>query len=128
MTSKFKWKERAKHLTNEVFILSFAIRDNRVPWYAKALAGITIAYALSPVDLIPDFIPVLGYLDDLILIPLGIYLTIKMIPEEVLTEYRQRAKTETITSKAKWISAILVVSIWVLIIYVILEATLIQST
>ena len=91
MKSVQTWKGKAKRLIDDIYILSFAVRDYRVPWYAKALAVITIAYALSPVDLIPDFIPILGYLDDLILIPVGIYLTARMIPEDVLAECRPSA-------------------------------------
>jgi uncharacterized membrane protein YkvA (DUF1232 family) len=69
-----------------VYAIYLAYKDPRVPWYAKLLATCVVAYALSPVDLIPDFIPILGYLDDLILVPLGIYLVIKMIPDEVMAE------------------------------------------
>ncbi len=70
----------------------FAARDRRTPWYAKVLAGAVVAYALSPIDLIPDFVPVIGYLDDLILVPLGLALVLKLIPREVLVESRQRAQ------------------------------------
>jgi len=72
--------------------LYLAAGDRRTPWYAKALALCTAAYALSPVDLIPDFVPVLGYLDDLIIVPAGIALTIRLIPAEVLEEAREKAK------------------------------------
>jgi len=85
------WKARARRLTREVYALSFAVRDPRVPWYAKVAAACVVAYALSPIDLIPDFIPVLGYLDDLVLVPLGVWLVLRLIPAAVLSECRARA-------------------------------------
>src|SRR5207248_1616657 len=74
------WRQRARALKQETLALCFALRDPRVPWYARLLAAGVVAYALSPIDLIPDFIPVLGYLDDLILVPVGIALVLKLIP------------------------------------------------
>jgi len=89
------WKERlratADRAKHEVRALSLACRDPRIPWHAKALAGLVVAYAVSPIDLIPDFIPVIGYLDDVILVPLGIALVLRMIPREVMAECRARA-------------------------------------
>jgi uncharacterized membrane protein YkvA (DUF1232 family) len=117
-----KWRERVKQLETEVYVLYLALKDRRTHWYAKALAGVVVAYALSPVDLIPDFIPVLGYIDDLILIPAGIYLTFKMIPEEILEEHRQQVKTEPISSRAKWAAAAIVILIWLLVTYLIVKA------
>lgn len=73
-------KERARHLKAETFALYLAARDPRTPWYAKLIVADIVAYAFSPIDLIPDFVPVLGYLDDLILVPMGIALAIKLIP------------------------------------------------
>jgi len=116
-----KWKEKARQLKTEVYALYLALGDRRTPWYAKALAIVIIAYTLSPIDLIPDFIPVLGYLDDLILVPAGIYLALKMIPGEVLEEYRQKAKTETISSKSRWVAAAVIILIWLLVIYLIIK-------
>lgn len=84
-------KEKARHLKTEVHALVLAYKDPRVPWYAKAFMGLIIAYAVSPIDLIPDFIPVLGYVDDLVIVPVGIRLAIKMIPKDVLEECRQKA-------------------------------------
>ncbi len=81
----------ARALKRDVVALWLAARDPRVPWHAKAVAGLVAAYALSPVDLIPDFIPVLGYLDDLILVPLGILLAIRLIPDELMREFRAEA-------------------------------------
>jgi uncharacterized membrane protein YkvA (DUF1232 family) len=84
------WRQYARKLKRETYTLYLACRDPRVPWYAKALAACVVGYALSPIDLIPDFIPILGYLDDLILVPLGITLALRMIPSPVLTECRER--------------------------------------
>ena len=81
----------ARRLKRDVVALSIAARDPRVPWYAKTAAAMVAAYALSPIDLIPDFIPVLGYLDDLIIVPLGIALAIRLIPAELMLEYRAEA-------------------------------------
>jgi len=86
-----RWKARARALKTEVHALLLACRDPRVPWRAKIVASLVVAYALSPIDLIPDFIPVLGYLDDLILLPLGLLLALKMMPPEVLRECRLKA-------------------------------------
>ncbi len=115
------WREKARRLRTEVHALYLALRDPRVPWYAKALAGMIVAYALSPVDLIPDFIPVLGYVDDLLLIPAGILLTRRLIPVEVLEECRQRAKSEPITSKSKWVAAAIIIFIWLVVVYLVIR-------
>ena len=84
-------KRWARRLNREGHAIYLASRDPRVPWYAKALAIAVAAYALSPIDLIPDFIPVVGYLDDLIILPLGIWLVVRLIPDEVMAEYRAKA-------------------------------------
>jgi uncharacterized membrane protein YkvA (DUF1232 family) len=86
-----KLKEWARTLRRDVHALYLASRDPRVPWYAKALAASVAAYALSPIDLIPDFVLVLGYLDEVIVLPLGIMLAIRMIPDEVMAEHRASA-------------------------------------
>jgi uncharacterized membrane protein YkvA (DUF1232 family) len=106
-------KNWARSLKRDVHALYLAARDPRVPWYAKALALVVAAYALSPIDLIPDFIPVIGYLDDLILVPLGIWLVVSLIPPDVMAEYRNIASAiaHRPVSKA---AAIAVVSMWVL--------------
>ena len=98
-----------------------AIKDPRVPWYAKALMALTIGYAISPIDLIPDFIPVIGQIDDLIIVPAGISLALKMIPKNVMEEYRQKARTEPIHSRTKWVAAATIISIWVLAVYLVLR-------
>jgi uncharacterized membrane protein YkvA (DUF1232 family) len=84
-------KQWARVVKRDVHALYLAGRDPRVPWYAKALALCVAGYALSPIDLIPDFIPVLGYLDDVILVPLGILLVVKLIPQEIMAEHRALA-------------------------------------
>jgi uncharacterized membrane protein YkvA (DUF1232 family) len=109
-----KW---AGKLRSETWVLYRASTDSNTPWYAKAFILLVIAYALSPIDLIPDFIPVIGYLDDLILIPLGIYLGSKMIPLEVLDKYRKAAEPPTKeTTKLGSIGAMLVFFAWLLLI------------
>lgn len=84
-------KRWAKRLKRDVVALWLAARDPRVPWYAKAMAGIVAAYALSPIDLIPDFIPVIGLLDDVLIAPAGIWLAVRMIPEPLMLEFRREA-------------------------------------
>ncbi|MBX3582887.1 MAG: DUF1232 domain-containing protein [Rhizobiaceae bacterium] len=86
-----KAKHWARAIKRDVLALWLAARDSRVPWYAKAVAGAVAAYALSPIDLIPDFIPVLGYLDDLIILPLGILLAVRLVPVELMAEFREEA-------------------------------------
>jgi uncharacterized membrane protein YkvA (DUF1232 family) len=107
-------KQRARHLKAETFALYLAARDPRTPWYAKLLVAGIVAYAFSTIDLIPDFVPVLGYLDDLILIPLGITLAMKMVPPTVLAECRARAK-ETIQSGKPFsrVAGAVIVVIWI---------------
>lgn len=109
-------KQQAKVLKNELRALYLAYQDPRVPWYAKLVVACVVAYALSPIDLIPDPIPVLGYLDDLILIPLGIKLALKMIPAQVMADCRMQAQTNMTNDQHKgWIAAVVVVSIWILV-------------
>ena len=128
MISFGSWKDRVKALKRETFTLYLACRHPRVPWYAKLLALIVVGYALSPIDLIPDFIPVLGYLDDLVLIPLGFMLVIRLIPADVLAECRQKAeKIVGRATRAGKIAAGVVVAIWLLmaalVVRLILRAT-----
>lgn len=109
-----KWKEKAENLKKETYALYLVYRHPQVPWYAKIITGIVVAYAFSPIDLIPDFIPVLGYLDDLILIPLGIALVLKMIPPEVMDECRIQAQSEMQTGKpTNWVAAAIIILLWV---------------
>lgn len=116
-------KERAKKLKNDIPAVYFALRDRETPVFAKIFAGLTVAYALSPVDLIPDFIPVLGYLDDVILLPLLIAATVKLIPSDVWE--RSRATAEQLNCKGlmkKWYYALPVIVIWLVIAAVIIKA------
>jgi uncharacterized membrane protein YkvA (DUF1232 family) len=122
-----RWKLRARQLQAEVYALYLAYRDPRVPWYAKAVAVCVVGYALSPIDLIPDFIPVLGYLDDLVLIPLGIALVLRMIPPAVMDECRARARAELAGGRPVGrAAAALIVVIWlglaVLVVLLIVRA------
>lgn len=123
MSIKF-WKEKAKQLKTDTYALYLAYKDPRVPWYAKVFIAVIVGYALSPIDLIPDFIPVLGYLDDLIVIPAGISLSLKMIPKEVLEECREKAKSEPISGKSKWVVAFTIVLIWLFVTYLVLRFVL----
>lgn len=111
------WQGRGRQIRTNVYALYLAHGDPRIPWYAKALAACVVAYALSPIDLIPDFIPVLGYLDDVILIPLGIALVLKMIPGAVLDEYRLKAEAAFSEKRPRnWIAGGVVLLIWLSLI------------
>ncbi|WP_439881543.1 YkvA family protein [Pontibacter sp. MBLB2868] len=112
-----KWKETVRKLKEDVYTLYLASRDPRIPFIAKVVLVITVAYAFSPIDLIPDFIPVIGYLDDLLLLPLGIWLSIRLIPEPVLHHYRQKAKEQMMQRKPNYIMAAVIVIIWLLVGY-----------
>ena len=116
-------KARAKKLKTDIPALFLALKDKDTPILAKIFAGITVAYALSPVDLVPDFIPVLGYLDDVILLPMLVALTIKFIPKDVLERNRKQAGSMCRDGKPKkWYYAIPIVLIWIFIIALILNA------
>jgi len=107
---------RIRALQHETYALYLAGRDPRTPWYAKVLIAGVVAYAVSPIDLIPDFIPVLGYLDDLVLVPLGIVVAIRMIPPQVLAECRQRAHEVNLgAGSGGRIAAVVVVGIWLIL-------------
>lgn len=119
-------KNRARGLKRDTYALYIATHEPGVPIAAKVIVGIVVAYALSPIDLIPDFIPVLGYLDDLLLLPLGIYLAIRLIPRPVWEACRQRAETELEQGLPKnraaaaviiaiWFAAIIWISLWLVI-------------
>ena len=105
-------KNWARVIKQDVHALYLASRDPRVPWYAKVLAVAVAGYALSPIDLIPDFIPVLGYLDDLVIVPLGIWVVVKMIAPEVMAEHRAAALTN-LEKPVSVTAAILIVVIWI---------------
>src|SRR5262245_56564181 len=104
-------RQWARVVKRDVHAIYLAARDARVPWYAKALALCVTGYALSPIDLIPDFIPVLGYLDDVILVPIGIILVVKLIPAEIMAEHRELAAAAQDQPVSR-IAAVLVAAIW----------------
>src|SRR5262249_3878863 len=109
-------KPWARRLKQEIYALYLAYRDPRVPWYGRAVAACVVAYAFSPIDLIPDPIPLLGYLADLILLPLGIALAIRLIPPGVLAEARERAAAAARDGRpTNWIAAGVIVAIWLLL-------------
>ena len=104
----------ARSCRREVRALRLALRDGRTPWYAKAWVALLVAYALSPVDLVPDFVPVLGYLDDLILLPVGIWIALRLIPERVLADCRQQADRDIQDGHSiGWVGLAMVVSVWI---------------
>ena len=108
-----KMKAWARNFKKQIFILYYACKDSRVPWYAKVFTACVVAYAFSPIDLIPDFIPILGYLDDVILLPLGIMLALKMIPKDVLSDCEVKAEEMMKNGKPKnWIVGSIIVLIW----------------
>jgi uncharacterized membrane protein YkvA (DUF1232 family) len=108
------WKARAQQLKTEVYALYLAYKDQRTPWYAKIFTAVVVGYAFSPIDLIPDPIPILGYLDDLVLVPLGAYLAVKMIPPQVMAECREKAKEVMAQGKpVNKIAAAVIVLIWI---------------
>lgn len=106
-----KAKTWARTIKRDVLALWLAARDPRVPWYAKAVAGAVAAYALSPIDLIPDFIPVLGYLDDLVIVPLGILLAVKLVPPDLLVEFRAQAALRT--KPVSRVGLAIIVAMWI---------------
>ena len=110
-------KEQARRLKGEVHALVLAARHPRTPWYAKLFLAAIVAYALSPIDLIPDFIPVLGFMDEIVLLPLAIALAVKMIPAGVMAECRaQASQARPDASRAGRVGAVVVVLIWIILI------------
>ena len=108
------WKNRARQLKVEIYALYLAYKDPRTPWYAKAVALCVVGYAFSPIDLIPDPIPVLGYLDDLVLLPLGILLALVLVPPQVMAECREKAQARQESGKpVSWIAAGVILLIWI---------------
>ena len=105
-------REWARALKRDVYAIYLAAHDPRVPWYAKVLALAVAGYALSPIDLIPDFIPVLGYLDDIIIVPLGIWAVVSLIPAPVMAEYRSNAM-EAGDPPIGWTAAVVIVMLWI---------------
>lgn len=120
-----KFKERAEQLKKELPAVFLALKRKDTPWYAKISAIFTIGYALSPIDLIPDFIPVLGYLDDLIVLPMMVAVTIKAIPVNIMEQCRHESEQIWKNGKPKkWLYSIPVLSIWILVILLIIKKIL----
>jgi len=111
-----KLKSHARALKKEIIAIYLAAKDPRTPWYAKAIAICTVAYAFSPIDLIPDFIPILGYLDDIIIVPAGIALAIRLIPAEVLEDAREKAATQSVERNVGYVGAGIIVIVWIVIL------------
>ena len=108
-----QWKDSARKLKRETYALYLAARHPRTPLYAKLFILCVVGYALSPIDLIPDFIPVLGYLDDLLIVPLGVGLALRMLPPDVLEECRLKANARTMAERPKsWVAAAVIIAIW----------------
>lgn len=120
-----RWRSRAWQLKVETYTIYLAYRDPRVAWYAKAFAACVVAYAVSPIDLIPDFVPVLGYLDDLVLIPLGIALALKMIPAVVLAESWERARERMAEGEpVSWVAGGVILALWLLALLLVIVVVL----
>lgn len=111
-----RWKSRARLLKREAYAVYLAAKDPRTPWYVKALIFLVAAHTFSPIDLIPDFIPILGYLDDLIITPGGLWLAVKLIPLEALEEARREAAGKNWEGGAGYAGAAAILLLWVLIL------------
>ncbi|QNB44963.1 DUF1232 domain-containing protein [Thermanaerosceptrum fracticalcis] len=118
-----KLKRQSRILKKQVYTLFFAYKDPRVPWYARVFIACVVAYAFSPIDFIPDFVPVLGYLDDLILIPLGVSLALKLIPVEVMEDAQKKAELMQ-TKPTNWMAAGVIIFIWLLLIALVIRYTM----
>jgi len=116
-------KARARRLKTDTLTVWFAARDHRTPWSARIVALLVTAYAFSPIDLIPDFVPILGYLDDLVIIPAGIMLAVRLIPPEVLADARLRGEMQT-SKPVNWWAGALILVIWLFVIFLIGRAVL----
>lgn len=120
-----KWRRKLQEVKRDIYALYLSLKDPRVPWYAKLFIALIVGYALSPIDLIPDFIPVLGYLDDIIVVPLGTLLAIKLIPAHVFQENRKNAEESIGAGKLSIKSAaVIVFLVWVLGAFIALRYAL----
>ncbi len=118
-----RWKARAQALQDDVYALYLAYRHAGVPWYAKAWALVVVAYAFSPIDLVPDFIPVLGYLDDLVLVPLGVALAIWLIPPAVMEECRAKARRVREAGRpTNWTAGAIILLLWLMLLAITAKA------
>jgi uncharacterized membrane protein YkvA (DUF1232 family) len=115
-----QWVERmrtkARELKHETYALYLAARHPQTPWFAKLLVAAIVGYALSPIDLIPDFVPILGYLDDLVLLPLGIAWAIRLIPAQVMTECRERARATVSGKPRSMVAAAIIILVWLAVL------------
>ena len=117
-----QWREAARNLKRNIAALYFAVLDGATPWYAKVFAVMVVTYALSPIDLIPDFIPVLGYLDNLILLPLGIWFALRLIPPHVMVEARRKAAAHPrIDNPIGLVAAVVIIAIYALLAWWLLR-------
>ncbi len=110
-------KDTTKRVKNKIKILFFALSDPNCPWYAKGFGYVVFAYALSPIDLIPDFIPILGYLDDVLLLPIGIWVFIKLVGNKRWDTYEEMLSDQKLELKKRWYFAIPIIMIWILAIF-----------
>jgi uncharacterized membrane protein YkvA (DUF1232 family) len=110
-----RWKERAEALESDVYALYLAYRHPRTPVRAKGVIALTVAYAVSPVDPIPDFLPGVGYLDELVVLPVGVALALRLTPDDVVDECRERADEEIDVGRARWVVAGIVLAVWILL-------------
>lgn len=108
-----RWRERAAELEQEVYALSLAFRDPQTPMHAKGVIALTLAYAASPVDLIPDFLPVVGYLDELVVLPAGVALALRLTPDAVVDDCRTRVDEDVDVGRIRWAVGVVVVLLWV---------------
>lgn len=108
------WIGRLKAIRRDLYAVYLACRDPRTPWYARWLAAMVVGYALSPIDLIPDFVPVLGYLDDVIVVSAGLMLVIRLLPPEVLADARRRAEQSPWTRPRNWTAALVIILLWLI--------------
>ena len=111
------FKKRMKKIKEDIYIIAEAYKHPETPIYLKLFAILVVAYAFSPIDLIPDFIPVLGYLDDLILVPLGIAILLKLIPDHVIQESREKVAASGKLKQKNWIAGAFIILVWVLVLY-----------
>ncbi|MGS0763821.1 YkvA family protein [Syntrophomonas curvata] len=115
-------KTRAQAMESDLGVIYLAFKHPRTPWYVKVLIVIVISYALSPIDLIPDFIPVLGYLDDLILIPAGIALAVKLIPDNIIAECRENSANSSGIQIKGIYAGIIIIALWLVVLYFVINA------
>ncbi len=122
MICKIALKEKTEQLKTELYALYLAYKDPRVPWYAKIIIVIIVGYFVNPIELIPDFIPFIGYLDDLVILLIGIYLLRKMIPKDIMAECRDKARTKLNNGMGKtWVVTLVIVIIWLLLVILVLR-------